>query len=143
MNLAPGIPPIKADLQELRENLFRLVVEARDRMPDGGVVEVSSMTTESADGARGVRVAIRDTGKSIRANAKDRVFDPYYQSRSGNRNAGFALALVYQFVALSGGSIEAQKYTGGSRISADFPGGGQFAHRAGDEPSAAPASGIA
>ncbi len=80
----------------------------RDAMPDGGIVEVSTTTVKLSGQKGGVQVAIRDTGKGIRANAAERVFEPYYQSRTGNRNPGFSLALVYQFVALSGGSIEVE-----------------------------------
>jgi PAS domain S-box-containing protein len=108
LKLEADLPPIKADPQELRENLFRLVSGARDAMPDGGIVEVSTTTVKLSGQKGGVQVAIRDTGKGIRASATERVFDPYYQSRTGNRNPGFSLALVYQFVALSGGSIEVE-----------------------------------
>jgi two-component system NtrC family sensor kinase len=79
------------------------------------------MTVQHADGTRGIQVAIRDTGKGIRANATDRVFDPYYQSRPGNRNPGFTLALVYQFVALSGGSIDVQSSPEGAAYLVSFP----------------------
>ena len=108
MKLAADIPQIKADPQELRENLFRLVAGARDAMPDGGIVEVSTAAIKLSGQKGGVQVAIRDTGKGIRASASERVFEPYYQSRTGNRNPGFSLALVYQFVAMSGGSIEVE-----------------------------------
>jgi two-component system cell cycle sensor histidine kinase/response regulator CckA len=108
LKLEADIPPIKADPQELRENLFRLVAGARDAMPDGGIVEVSTTAVKLSGQKGGVQVAIRDSGKGIRASVTERVFDPYYQSRTGNRNPGFSLALVYQFVAMSGGSIEVE-----------------------------------
>jgi signal transduction histidine kinase len=119
---------IKADALALRENLLRLVVDARQAMPDGGIVEISTALIQPEPGApRGtnddsdsasdhtldrVQITIRDTGKGIRPSAKDRVFEPYYQSRPGNGNPGFSLALVYQFVALSGGSIEVEAVPG-------------------------------
>jgi len=116
LQLQPDIPPIKADLQELRENLFRLVAGARDAMPDGGIVEISTASVKLCGEKDGVQVVIRDSGKGFRPSSAERIFDPYYQSRTGNRNPGFSLALVYQFVALSGGSIEvetaAEKGTG-------------------------------
>jgi len=112
MKLQDGIPPIMADPQGMRDNLFRLVADARQAMPDGGVVEISTLTIRSADGKPGVQVAIRDTGKGIRAQAAERIFDPYFQSRPGGRSPGFSLALVYQFVALSGGSIEVESASG-------------------------------
>jgi two-component system, cell cycle sensor histidine kinase and response regulator CckA len=112
MKLEPGIPVIKTDPVDLRENLFRLVADARDAMPDGGVMEIFTMATVSADIGPSVQLAIRDTGKGIRANTEGRVFDPYFQSRHGKGNPGFSLALVYQFVALSGGSIGVESAPG-------------------------------
>jgi signal transduction histidine kinase len=108
IKLEADIPSIRADYQELRENLFRLVANARDAMPDGGIVEVSTAKVKLSGQKDGVQVAIRDNGKGFRASSSERIFDPYYQSRAGNRNPGFSLALVYQFVALSGGSIEVE-----------------------------------
>jgi signal transduction histidine kinase len=122
MKLEPGIPVIETDPVDLRENLFRLVTDARDAMPEGGVMEISTMATTSADTGPSVRLAIRDTGKGIRANTEGRVFDPYFQSRHGKGNPGFSLALVYQFVALSGGSIEVESAPGaGTAYVLSFP----------------------
>jgi two-component system cell cycle sensor histidine kinase/response regulator CckA len=121
LKLQPGIPPIQTDPQDLRENLFRLVVDARDAVPDGGVVEISTVTTRSADGKAGVQVAIRDTGAGIQASADERIFDPYYQPRPGNGYRG-SLALVYQFVAVSGGFFEVENAPGkGAAYLLSFP----------------------
>jgi len=103
LKLEPGLATIRADVPELRRSLLRLVTDARQAMPEGGSVEVSTCST-----VKGVCVAIRDDGKCIRPGARERVFDPYYQSRAGNRNPGFSLALVYHFVTLNGGSIEVE-----------------------------------
>lgn len=113
MYLQPGIPMIQADAHELTESLMRLVVNARHAMPDGGEVEISTRSIKSPGSRYGVRLSIRDTGKGIRASAKERAFDPYYESRPGGRNPGFSLALVYHFVALSGGYIDVENATGG------------------------------
>lgn len=112
LKLQPGLPPIRVDAQDLRQNLLRLVVDARHAMPGGGAVEICTTAITIGDGKPGVRVAIRDTGKSIRSHAKGRVFDPYYQSRPGKRNPALSLALVYQFVALNGGSIDVESAPG-------------------------------
>ncbi len=113
MYLQPGIPMIQADRQELAESLLRLVVNARYAMPDGGDVEISTRSIKSLNSNYGVQLSIRDTGKRMRASAKERVFDPYFQSRPGGKNPGFSLALVYQFVALSGGYIDVENVPGG------------------------------
>ncbi|HWF08001.1 MAG TPA: response regulator [Bryobacteraceae bacterium] len=112
MSLEPDIPAIKTDPLALRENLMRLVVDARQAMPDGGVVEISTTALEVEGNPACIQITIRDTGKGIRPSAKDRIFEPFYQSRPGNGNPGFSLALVYQFVALSGGSIDVEAAPG-------------------------------
>jgi PAS domain S-box-containing protein len=124
LSLQAGLPAVKADLQELQESLVRLVVDARGGMPDGGSLDISTSTIrgENGSGEYRVRLVIKDSGKGLRPGAKDRVFDPYYQSRPGNRNPGFSLALVYQFVALSGGSIEVDSTPGeGTAYLMTFP----------------------
>jgi two-component system cell cycle sensor histidine kinase/response regulator CckA len=113
MYLQPGIPMIHADRHELAESLLRLVVNARHAMPDGGDVEISTRSIKTLNSKYGVQLSIRDTGKGMRPSAKERAFDPYYQSRPGGRNPGFSLALVYQFVALSGGYIDVENAPGG------------------------------
>jgi signal transduction histidine kinase len=112
LNLQADSAPIRVDPTDLRENLLRLVVEARHAMPEGGTAEIRTAVAADADGGRSVELAIRDTGKGIRPSAKERVFDPYYQARPGNRNPALSLALVYQFVALNGGSIEVRNEPG-------------------------------
>ena len=121
LELQPEIPPIQADAQELRDSLLRLVVEARNAMQDGGSVDISTAAVTSTNGKRRVRLSIRDTGKGVRANARDHMFDPYSPSRPGSRQAGFPLALVYQFVAVSGGTIDVESSTSGGKVVMEFP----------------------
>ena len=113
MYLQPDLPMIQADLEDLTESLLRLVMNARQAMPDGGDVEISTGSIQSVKSQFGVQLSIRDSGKGIRSIAKDRVFDPYFQSRPGGTNPGFSLALVYQLVALSGGFIDVENTPGG------------------------------
>jgi two-component system cell cycle sensor histidine kinase/response regulator CckA len=108
LDLQPELPLIEVEGEELRENLLRLVIEAREAMPDGGAVDITTKSVSSGDGGYRVQLAVRDNGKRIRPDARVQMFDPYSQFRSGKRNAGLALALVYQFVALNGGSIDVE-----------------------------------
>jgi signal transduction histidine kinase len=109
LRLEPALPLVKADLAELQETLLRLAADARGAMPDGGTLDISTAVVCVEEPEKWqVQLAIRDSGKGLRAGAKERIFDPYYQARPGNRNPGFSMALVYQFVALSGGSIEVE-----------------------------------
>jgi PAS domain S-box-containing protein len=111
LHLQPGIPGILVDPQELKETLARLVVNARNAMPDGGLAEISTTSGGAADGKRTVRLAVWDNGKNIRANAKERIFEPYFESRPGIGSPGFSLALAWHFAALSGGTMEVESGT--------------------------------
>jgi len=104
-DLQPGIPAIQADPRRLRENLIRLVADSRQTAPKGGFVEISTTTIKTRDNRVAAQLIVRDNRK-VGRGAKERAFDPYYQSTGRKRNPGFSLALVCQFVALSGGSIE-------------------------------------
>jgi two-component system, cell cycle sensor histidine kinase and response regulator CckA len=124
LSLQQGIPWIRVEVEELRENLLRLIIEAREAMPDGGVVDLATNDVVSPGGDHQVQLAVRDSGKNIRAGARAQVFDPYYQSRSGTRNSGMSLALVHQFVALNGGSVQVEDAAGaerGTRFLVTFP----------------------
>jgi len=121
LHLQPGIPVIHTDPRYLRENLIRLVSDSRQAIAKGGFVEISTTTVRTKDDKVAVQVVIRDNRKAG-ASSKERAFDPYYQSVPGKRNPGFSLALVCQFVALNGGSIEVETTQGeGSAYFLTFP----------------------
>lgn len=102
LNLQPNVPLIRTDPRFLRENLLRLITDCRHATMKGANIEISTMAMKSA-----AQLVIRDNRKTGNT-AGERVFDPYYQSSAGKRNPGFTLALVCQFVALSGGTIEVE-----------------------------------
>jgi PAS domain S-box-containing protein len=108
LQLQPEIPAIEVDPEELRETLLRLIVNARNATPDGGLAEISTTESEDSDGRKSVRLTIWDNGKSVRANARERIFDPYFESRPGIGSPGFSLALAYHFATLSGGTMEVE-----------------------------------
>jgi PAS domain S-box-containing protein len=108
MNLRPRIPLISADPRQLRDSLNRLIAEARETTEQGDTVEITTAAIAFSENREGVQLSLRDTGKSIRPFAKERVFDPYYQSRPGSRNPGLSLALLYQFVAVNNGRIDVE-----------------------------------
>jgi two-component system cell cycle sensor histidine kinase/response regulator CckA len=112
MNLTPSLPSICVEPEGLRDNLLRLVADAREAMPDGGSVEITTELMTSPNGDQSVRISIRDSGKRIRPENRAQAFDPYYQSRPGSRNSGMSLAFVHQFVAASGGSVEIEPPAG-------------------------------
>ena len=123
LKLQPAVPLIQANPAYLRENLLRLVSDARQATAEGATVEVSTAIVKAGAGKYNAQVVVRDNRKVLPSSAKERMFDPYYQSRPGKRNPGFSLALVYQFAALCGGSIDVEVSPGeGSAYFLTFPG---------------------
>ncbi len=122
LRLQQDIPAIRVDPEELRETLLRLIVNARNATPDGGLAEISTAAFESAGSGKNTRLTVWDNGKSIRANAKERIFDPYFESRPGIGSPGFSLALAYHFATLSGGTMEVESGSGdGTAYMMTFP----------------------
>jgi len=122
LHLEPGVPLIQTDPRYLRENLIRLVADSRHSTAKGASVEISTMTVITRDAKACAQVVVQDDRKVVTTGAKERTFEPYYQSFPGKRNPGFSLALVSQFVALSGGSIKVEATPGtGSAYLLSFP----------------------
>jgi signal transduction histidine kinase len=66
------------------------------------------MALRTKDDKLTAQMVIQDDRKVVGAGARDRTFEPYYQSSQGKGNPGFSLALVSQFVVLSGGTIKVE-----------------------------------
>ncbi len=99
--------PVEGDAGQLSQVLANLVVNARDAMPAGGTVAVS---TE----ARGddVIVSVRDTGTGMSDEVRDRIFDPFYSTKAPGKGTGLGLAVVWGIVKEHGGRIEVKSEVG-------------------------------
>ncbi len=122
LKLQPGVLQISVDPRKLRENMLRLAEDARLATAQGGTIVIETSLSGKGLHDQRVQIVVRDDRKPLKGVAKERAFDPYYQARPGKRNPGFSLALVYQFVALSGGTIEVESAPGeGSAYLISFP----------------------
>jgi PAS domain S-box-containing protein len=104
--------PIKVDVPELELALVNIVVNARDAMLGGGVIQITAanvtITSENdADGLLGdfVSIAISDTGTGIDPAILQRVFEPFFTTKSPNIGTGLGLSQVYGFVHQSNGTV--------------------------------------
>jgi two-component system, NtrC family, sensor kinase len=106
LELAGGLPPVRADEAQLRAAFLNLLRNSREAMPHGGVVTVA--TRLAADG--GVEAEVRDTGGGIPAEALPRIFDPFYSTKE--KGTGLGLAFTQQVVQEHGGTILCQSAPG-------------------------------
>lgn len=103
-----------ADPSQLENALMNLVINARDAMPDGGLLAVETANIELGSeqvrkmplsAGQYVRVTVRDTGTGIAPEAVERVFEPFYTTKGVGKGTGLGLSQVHGFVTQSGGHI--------------------------------------
>lgn len=90
----------QVDGDRLRQTLWNLVINGAQSMPRGGVVTLSVEPDEPPEGAW---IRVSDEGVGIAPADRERVFDPFYSTRSGG--TGLGLAVVDQIVRAHGGTI--------------------------------------
>ena len=110
----PYVPPILSEPEHLREAILHLAANARDAMPDGGILrlEISSATLASnsadqIDVAAGsyVVLSVSDSGSGIDRATQARMFDPFFTTKGVGEGTGLGLSTVFGIVQQSGGSI--------------------------------------
>ena len=110
------VPPLFVDTAALESALLNLVVNARDAMPKGGSIIVSSalqnldnnhpavQAGELKEGSY-VCVGVTDTGQGMSPETIERACEPFFTTKRHNKGTGLGLAMVYGFVKQSGGVV--------------------------------------
>jgi hypothetical protein len=114
-HLAPDLRAVIADASQLDQVLMNLAVNARDAMPDGGVLTITTgnrTITEEGEGARRLIPAgdytvleISDTGVGMDAAVRARAFEPFFTTKEMGKGTGLGLATVYGIVKQSAGYV--------------------------------------
>jgi CheY-like chemotaxis protein len=113
IELQSGLWPIVSNPVQLQNALLNLVLNARDAMPDGGVLTISSRNaTLDADYAEShadvmpgdyVALTVKDTGVGMPPDARERAFEPFYTTKEVGGGSGLGLSMVYGLVKQSRG----------------------------------------
>ena len=129
---------VVADPGQLESALLNIAINARDAMPQGGVlrfearpdaiapheVELDAHEAGSTD-ERFVRIAVSDTGSGMSEEVRERAFEPFFTTKAAGRGTGLGLSTVYGFVKQSRGSVAIESTEGvGTRIAMVLPGPG-------------------
>jgi PAS domain S-box-containing protein len=146
--LRDGRARVLCDPSELESALLNLCINARDAMPEGGRLRISTEDTRlsAADliGQEGaapgdyVAISVIDTGVGMLADVADRVFEPFFTTKPLGQGTGLGLSQVYGFVRQSGGLVRLESAPGkGTTVRLCLPQHAQVDVAKG--PSAAPA----
>ena len=129
-DLLPGPISVRADPNQLQQVLVNLAVNARDAMPEGGLLRISTrLTTLSAlvqgaatTSSAAVSIIVQDTGVGIPPEVLPRIFEPFFTTKGVGRGTGLGLATSYGIITQHGGYIAVHSRVGdGSAFTVALP----------------------
>jgi PAS domain S-box-containing protein len=114
-DLASGLWSVKADPDQVEQVIMNLAVNARDAMPQGGVLTIATSNVELGEqGVKGlgdlkpgryVLLTITDSGTGMTAETKRRLFEPFFTTKPSGEGTGLGLSMVYGIVKQHGGEL--------------------------------------
>ncbi len=132
MNIEPLMPAIKASGAQLHQVLLNLCVNARDAMPEGGVLTITTYSLPSSriitrthhkhHSDMYVCLSVNDTGSGMDETIKQRIYEPFYTTKERGRGTGLGLSVVYGIIQSHKGFIEVESTKDvGTTFSLYFP----------------------
>jgi two-component system NtrC family sensor kinase len=113
------LPRVKADADQVQQVFLNLLFNARDAMPDGGNLTI---TTRRTKGPEGIAITFEDNGSGIAPEDLPRVFDPFFTTKFSRNGTGLGLAICYGIIAAHGGRITINSSPGnGTKIDVVLP----------------------
>ncbi len=110
-SLGADVPTIQADPSRIEQVVMNLVLNARDALPRGGSIRISTARVPgpgaSPEGSRWeVLLTVEDDGEGMDDATRGRIFEPFFTTKKEGRGTGLGLATVYGIVQQAGGRIE-------------------------------------
>jgi two-component system NtrC family sensor kinase len=118
-NCDPDLPAVMADQSQVQQVFMNILVNAAQAMDERGTITVVTRYEASASC---IEVAISDTGRGIPPEQIDRIFDPFFTSKTSGEGTGLGLSIAYGIVTTHGGTISVKSEIGkGSTFTIRLP----------------------
>jgi PAS domain S-box-containing protein len=123
------VPAVYADPGELETALVNLSINARDAMPEGGILRISAREREIVAGEAGglppgryVALLVEDNGTGMPQEILDHALEPFFTTKDAGKGSGLGLSMVYGFARQSGGRLTIGSQPGrGTRVEILLP----------------------
>ncbi len=113
-----GLPPVELDPGQAEQVLINLALNARDAMPTGGTLTI---TTARGDDDT-VLLSVSDTGTGMPPEVADRAFEPFFTNKPEGKGTGLGLAMVYGVITSAGGNVDLETSEGeGTTLTLSLP----------------------
>jgi PAS domain S-box-containing protein len=108
-HIEPGLPKIQADMDQLKQVFFNLILNAVQAMPEGGKLTIRAAqvddTEELTKNPKLVRIDIEDTGYGIAEENISKLFTPFFTTKEKGEGVGLGLAVAYGIIKHHKGDI--------------------------------------
>ncbi|MEK6742872.1 MAG: PAS domain S-box protein [Nitrospirota bacterium] len=132
LQLAEHLPMVNGDMNKIEQVMMNFIVNARDAMPYGGIITVTSTAIDAHPGVAGVPpyipagryvvLSVADTGVGIPEEIQRKIFEPFYTTKERGKGTGLGLAMVYGVVTEHKGFVTVQsKVNQGSTFTVYLP----------------------
>ena len=118
LHLAEHLPTVSGDMNKIEQVLMNFVVNARDAMPYGGIITITTNAIDAIPGVAGVPpyipaarylvLSVADTGVGIPEEIQRKIFEPFYTTKERGKGTGLGLAMVYGVVTEHKGFVTVQ-----------------------------------
>src|ERR1700691_3758093 len=116
-NYKETLPPVLGSITRLQQVFLNLFMNARDAMPQGGLLEVR---TGAQNGS--VEIEVTDTGSGISPEHLHRIFDPFFTTKATGRGTGLGLSVSYGIIKEHAGKVDVRSTPGkGTSFRLEFP----------------------
>ena len=127
--LVSDLWPVLVDVSQIGTALLNVALNARDAMPEGGVLVIETANIRARDkelpaevaGHDCVLVSLRDTGMGMTPEVIERAFEPFFTTKEIGKGTGLGLSMVFGVVRQSGGAVRIRSHLPRRNYCADLP----------------------